>query len=117
MPMRLPVSLLALLVAVPSSAQVTSADDALGRVRDSRAARAADRVERTEAVHDLLRPGGSVEPSVRSGSLLERQLRVERSLLPPAGQETSRSPRPVEVIPIETLLIPQGKPFGRTPPR
>jgi len=115
--MRLFGLLIALVTAAPALAQGEASQDALQRVRDSRAARAADQAERAAAVHDLLRPNGGMEPVVRSGSAFERQVLVGRSLGKPAGEETARSPRPVETQPIETLLIPQGKPFGRKPLR
>ncbi len=72
--------------------------------------------ERAEAVRDLLRPNGALDPAIRSGSLYERQVLVGRSLAPPAEQ-SARSPQPVMTQPVDTLLIPQGKPFGRQPPR
>ncbi|MCW3798091.1 hypothetical protein OMW55_09775 [Sphingomonas sp. BN140010] len=113
---RLPIFVVALAAAMPAAAQRTPADDALQRVRDSRAARAADGTERAGAVRDLLRPNGSVNSAVRSGTLYERQVLVGRSLTPPA-KDTVRRPQPVITQPVDTLLIPQGKPFGRTPPR
>lgn len=113
---RMPMFLIAAAAAMPALAQRTQADDALQRVSDSRAARAADGAERAEAVRDLLRPNGALDPAVRSGSLYERQVLVGRSLAPPAEQ-SARSPQPVMTQPVDTLLIPQGKPFGRQPPR
>jgi len=108
---------LSLVTAMPAAAQVAPGNDALQRVRDSRAARAADQAERTQAVHDMLRPDIALEPVVGSNSAFERQVLVRRSLDSSAHEGSARTPRGVDTQPVDTLLIPQGKPLGRTPPR
>ena len=106
--------------AVPAAAQESPADAALRRVQENRAGRAADRVERADALSDRIRADTGRDEGdrgVRSGSSYERQERTQRAIERQVGREAAGRQERIDQLPsVQSRLIPQGAPLGTIDP-